>query len=279
MSIAAASATPGADDALRAPRAASTAPILVARRAGYDRVVTFDMGGTSTDVALCLDGAAAADPRDAGRRVPGQGAERRRADHRRGRRLDRRRSPPATGSLRVGPQSAGADPGPAAYGRGGTEATVTDANLVLGHLPPRLVGGAMTLDVELRPRGRRPRRRSAWRRAARRPRPRASIDIVNENMLGALRVVTVQRGRRPAHHRAGGLRRGRPAARQRAGPPARRLPRDRAARPRRPLGAGLRRRRLRQRVQPDPDPPARRPRARRRARRGSRRSAPTPAAG
>ena len=54
----------------------------------------------------------------------------------------------ATGALRVGPESAGAVPGPACYGRGGTAATVTDANVVLGHLPPRLLGGEFELDVD-----------------------------------------------------------------------------------------------------------------------------------
>src|SRR5437867_9210282 len=56
--------------------------------------------------------------------------------------------PEVTGALRVGPQSAGADPGPACYGRGGVEPTVTDANVVVGHLPPRLLGGEIELDVE-----------------------------------------------------------------------------------------------------------------------------------
>src|SRR4051812_6547668 len=56
--------------------------------------------------------------------------------------------PELTKALRVGPQSAGAEPGPAAYGKGGEEPTVTDANVVLGHLPPRLLGGEMELDVE-----------------------------------------------------------------------------------------------------------------------------------
>ena len=56
--------------------------------------------------------------------------------------------PELTKALRVGPQSAGADPGPAAYGKGGTEPTVTDANVVLGYLPPSLAGGEITLDVD-----------------------------------------------------------------------------------------------------------------------------------
>ena len=178
---------------LSGPSGGVNGAILVARRAGYDRVVTFDMGGTSTDVALCLDGqpqltretqvgefpvkAPSVDVQTIG---AGGGSI--------------ASISPATGSLRVGPQSAGADPGPAAYGRGGTEATVTDANLVLGHLPPQPRRRRDDARRRARPRGRRPRARSRWRRAARRPPPPASIDIVNENMLGALRVVTVQRG-------------------------------------------------------------------------------------
>src|SRR2546427_12142971 len=56
--------------------------------------------------------------------------------------------PQLTKALRVGPQSAGAEPGPAAYGKGGDEPSVTHANVVLGHLPPRLLGGEMELDVD-----------------------------------------------------------------------------------------------------------------------------------
>ena len=102
---------------------------------------------------------------------------------------------PVTGALRVGSQSAGADPGPAAYGLGGMEPTVTDANVVLGHLPPRLLGGAIELNV-----------RAAEAAVAKiadelgvelHRAARGIVDIVNENMLGALRVVTVQKGLDP----------------------------------------------------------------------------------
>jgi N-methylhydantoinase A len=99
------------------------------------------------------------------------------------------------GALRVGPQSAGAEPGPAAYGKGGTEPTVTDANVVLGHLPPRLLGGEMSLDVE------------AARAAVQsigdamglsvEEAAEGIVAIVNENMAGALRLVSVQRGHDP----------------------------------------------------------------------------------
>ncbi len=191
MSIAAASATP-VHTMLSGPSGGVNGAILVARRAGYDRVVTFDMGGTSTDVALCLDGQAQLTRETHVGEFPVKAPS-----------VDVQTIgagggsiasiSPATGSLRVGPQSAGADPGPAAYGRGGTDATVTDANLVLGHLPPRLVGGAMTLDVEL---AREAVGRVAGQMEAHGPEAAAAgiVDIVNENMLGALRVVTVQRG-------------------------------------------------------------------------------------
>ena len=104
--------------------------------------------------------------------------------------------PELTKALRVGPQSAGADPGPAAYGKGGTEPTVTDANVVLGHLPPRLLGGEMELDVEAA--------RAAVQTVADAmglPSVEAAAEgilaIVNENMAGALRLVSVQRGHDP----------------------------------------------------------------------------------
>src|SRR5439155_2041708 len=87
--------------------------------------------------------------------------------------------------LRVGPQSAGADPGPACYGRGGTQPTVTDANLLLGRVPERLAGG-----VELD--------RSAAERALGGIDPAAVVEVVNAEMLRALRVVSVERGHDPA---------------------------------------------------------------------------------
>jgi N-methylhydantoinase A/oxoprolinase/acetone carboxylase beta subunit len=88
------------------------------------------------------------------------------------------------GALRVGPESAGATPGPACYGRGGERATVTDANLLLGRLPPRLPGG-----IELDP--------DAARRALRGLDPEAVIDVVNAELVRALRVVSVEQGLDP----------------------------------------------------------------------------------
>ena len=104
--------------------------------------------------------------------------------------------PELTKALRVGPQSAGADPGPAAYGKGGEQPTVTDANVVLGHLPPRLLGGEMQLDVEARAP---PRQTIADAMGLDSVEAAAEgiLAIVNENMAGALRLVSVQRGHDP----------------------------------------------------------------------------------
>jgi N-methylhydantoinase A len=116
----------------------------VAQQAGFERIITFDMGGTSTDVALCdghipqttessVGGLAVRFPSTAIHTVGAGGGSLARMD--------------AGGALRVGPQSAGAHPGPACYGRG-TLPTVTDANLVLGRLrAAHFLGGAMHLDV------------------------------------------------------------------------------------------------------------------------------------
>jgi N-methylhydantoinase A len=90
----------------------------------------------------------------------------------------------AGGALRVGPRSAGADPGPACYGRGGLEPTVTDANLALGRLPGKLAGG-LELD------------RAAAELALGDFDPRAVVDVVNAEMLRALRLVSVERGHDP----------------------------------------------------------------------------------
>ena len=164
------------------------------QRAGFANLLTFDMGGTSTDVALVEGGAARL------RRETTVGHVTVRASS-----LDVRtvgagggsiaRVPELTRALRVGPESAGALPGPAAYGHGGEQATVTDANVVLGCLPVSLLGGEMTLD------------RDASRRAVQAiadqlgvcllAAAQGIIDIVNENMFGALRLVSVEQGYDP----------------------------------------------------------------------------------
>ena len=101
--------------------------------------------------------------------------------------------PELTKALRVGPQSAGADPGPAAYGKGGTEPTVTDANVVLGYLPSALAGGEITLDVDAA-RAAVGKIAEAMGLESAEAAAAGIVDIVNENMLGGLRLVSVQQG-------------------------------------------------------------------------------------
>jgi N-methylhydantoinase A len=179
---------------LSGPSGGVAGALFVARKAGFDDILTFDMGGTSTDVALCQNGQPTiARETELGYfrvKVPSVnvhsvGAGGGSIAH----------VPAITGALRVGPQSAGADPGPACYGKGGVDPTVTDANVVVGHLPPRLLGGEMQLDVE------------AARAAVQKigdalgldvyQAAEGILDIVNENMAGALRLVSVQRGYDP----------------------------------------------------------------------------------
>jgi N-methylhydantoinase A len=154
---------------------------LLARRAGFEDAIAFDMGGTSTDVCLLPGGLAARVPeREVGGlpiRLPSVDVHTVGAG---GGSLVRR---DAGGALRVGPESAGADPGPACYGRGGG-ATVTDANLLLGRLPDELPGG-LVLD------------RDAAAAALDGVDPAAVVEVVNAEMLRALRVVSVERGHDP----------------------------------------------------------------------------------
>ncbi|GIF66617.1 5-oxoprolinase [Asanoa ishikariensis] len=180
---------------LSGPAGGVTGAVWAADQAGYTDLLTFDMGGTSTDVALVEKG------------LPRVGRETRVGDLTvRSASVDVRtvgagggsiaHVPELTKALRVGPQSAGAAPGPAAYGAGGLDPTVTDANVVLGYLPTELAGGEISLD------------RAAARTAVQRvadamglPSAEAAaagiVDIVNENMFGALRLVSVQQGYDP----------------------------------------------------------------------------------
>ncbi len=154
---------------------------LVARRAGFEHAIAFDMGGTSTDVCLLPGGRAA---RVAERLVGGFPIRLPTVDlHTVGAGGGSLVSRDAGGAIRVGPESAGAHPGPASYGTGGG-ATVTDANLLLGRLPTELPGG-LVLD------------RDAAERAFGDIDPQAVIDVVNAEMLRALRVVSVERGHDP----------------------------------------------------------------------------------
>jgi N-methylhydantoinase A len=154
---------------------------LVARRASFEQAIAFDMGGTSTDVCLLPGGRAArVSERAVGGfpiRLPSLDLHTVGAG---GGSLVRR---DAGGAVRVGPESAGAHPGPACYGAGGG-ATVTDANLLLDRLPAELPGG-LVLD------------RGAAARALDDIDPAAVVDVVNAEMLRALRVVSVERGHDP----------------------------------------------------------------------------------
>jgi N-methylhydantoinase A len=165
-----------------------------ARRSGIHRIIAFDMGGTSTDVSL-VDGspATATDAQIAGlpisvpmldiHTVGAGGGSLARFD--------------AGGILRVGPESAGADPGPICYGRG-TQPTVTDANLLLGRLQPaQFLGGDFTLDLD---RTRRITRE--WLKQQGSPLTLETfaagvVRVVNSTMEKAIRVVSIERGRDP----------------------------------------------------------------------------------
>ena len=154
----------------------------VARLAGLDDAISFDMGGTSTDVCLIAGGRA---ERTSERHVGGLPIRLPTVDiHTVGAGGGSIVWRDTGGALRVGPQSAGATPGPASYGRGGTEATVTDANLLLGRLPDALADG-LELD------------RAAAEAALAGVDPAAVVDVVNAEMLRALRVVSVERGHDP----------------------------------------------------------------------------------
>jgi N-methylhydantoinase A len=153
-----------------------------ARVAGAADAITLDMGGTSTDVCLIRGGEAG---RSSEREVGGLPLRLPMVDLQTvgaggGSIVWRDRG----GALRVGPESAGADPGPACYGRGGTRPTVTDANLLLGRLPERLAGG-LELD------------RDAAERAFEGIDPAEAVEVVNAEMLRALRLVSVERGHDP----------------------------------------------------------------------------------
>jgi N-methylhydantoinase A len=164
------------------PAAGAVGAARVARMAGIENAISLDMGGTSTDVCLIAAGAAA---RSAARAVGGLPVRLPTVDlHTVGAGGGSLVWRDAGGALRVGPESAGADPGPAAYGRGGTRPTVTDANLLLGRLPERLAGG-LELD------------RDAAARALEKLDPAEVVEVVNAEMLRALRVISVERGHDP----------------------------------------------------------------------------------
>ncbi|MGQ0591638.1 MAG: hydantoinase/oxoprolinase family protein [Gammaproteobacteria bacterium] len=166
----------------------------VARAAGHERFLTLDMGGTSTDVAL-VDGEVVLTAE--GRLGPYPVAVPMVDIHSIGAGGGSIAYADPGGLLRVGPASSGADPGPACYGRGASEPTVTDANLVLGRLPAdSKLAGSVTLDVAAA-------RTAVGRLAARLGMPVIEnvalgiVAIANEHMANALRVISLHRGLDP----------------------------------------------------------------------------------
>jgi N-methylhydantoinase A len=167
---------------LSGPAAGVVGAARIAALAGFENALSFDMGGTSTDVCAIVDGVARREheravdglpvrlPTLAVHTVGAGGGSLVRLDE--------------GGALRVGPESAGAEPGPACYGRGGTRPTVTDANLLLGRVPATLPGG-IELDVR------------AAERALAGIDPADVVEIVNAEMVRALRVVSVEQGLDP----------------------------------------------------------------------------------
>jgi N-methylhydantoinase A len=178
------------------PAGGVTGAVWVGKNAGIKNILTLDVGGTSTDVALIEN----LEPRRVRTTEVGHLSVRASS-------LDVKTVgagggsiayvPELTGALRVGPQSAGAVPGPVAYGKGGEVPTVTDANVVLGYLPENLLGGSFKLDRE--------GAKKAVQTIADALKidlmaaARGIIDIVNENMFGALRMISVQQGYDPRH--------------------------------------------------------------------------------
>jgi N-methylhydantoinase A len=175
---------------LSGPAAGALGAALLASTAGIERVLTLDGGGTSTDVAVVEHGAPHLTTEGRAGRYPvkvpmtdvvtvgaGGGSIARRAQD---------------GRLKVGPDSAGADPGPMCYGRGGAAPTVTDACLVLGRIPPHLLGGEIPLDVGLARRGigdlAASLGLSAERTAA------GLLEVAAWNQANAVRQITVKRG-------------------------------------------------------------------------------------
>ena len=182
------------DLALSGPSGGVVGAATIAKKKGLPDVLTLDMGGTSTDVSLVEDGR----PETTRQTKVGYREFKSRAVDVNtvgagGGSIARVQ---LSGSLQVGPESSGADPGPACYGQGGEEPTVTDANVVLGRIPPSVeLGGKLELDRDAAHEvisDLAEQRGSSAEEAA-----QAVLDIVNENIYGALRVVSVERGYDP----------------------------------------------------------------------------------
>jgi N-methylhydantoinase A len=179
--------------ALSGPAAGVVGARAIAAACGIRDIITVDIGGTSADICLIKDGRIGLTQHGRVGEWPlplpmvdmvtigaGGGSIAAVTDE----------------TLTVGPRSAGARPGPAAYGHGGRDATVTDAHVVLGHLPEKLLGGRMTLDVEAA--------HAVVRDTVAEPlglsqedAARGILAIVDNHMVGAVRVVSVERGHDP----------------------------------------------------------------------------------
>jgi N-methylhydantoinase A len=175
---------------LSGPAAGALGAAVVAEAAGFPQVVTCDGGGTSTDVTVVIDGQPALTTEGNVGAYPSKipmidvvtvGA---------GGGSIAWISP--EGTLKVGPQSAGADPGPICYGQGGSEPTITDAHVLLGRIPPHLLGGEVPLDVDLAAAG---MDALAGKLGLSRERCATGVlEISAWNQANALRQVTVKRG-------------------------------------------------------------------------------------
>ncbi|MGG5821450.1 hydantoinase/oxoprolinase family protein [Falsiroseomonas sp. HW251] len=183
-----------ATTALSGPAAGVVGARAAAAAAGIADIITVDIGGTSADISLIKGGRIGLTQHGSvgGWPLPlpmldmvtiGAGG-------------GSLAKVSASGTLSVGPESAGADPGPACYGRGGERPTTTDAHVVLGHLTPSLLGGRMTLDVA--------RAEAAVRKHVAEPlgmdlhdAARGMLTILDNAMVGAMRVVSVERGHDP----------------------------------------------------------------------------------
>jgi N-methylhydantoinase A len=176
--------------AMSGPAAGVSASVSIARRLGTSRMLSFDMGGTTTDVCLIIDGQAEmADGRMLGDRPLRQPMLAVHSIGAGGGSIVRN----GPGGLTVGPESAGSEPGPACYGRGGTAPTITDANALLGYLnPATLLGDRIGLDIEAAKRVVTPiaeaMKLSLGETAL------GIIKVANATMARALRRVTVERG-------------------------------------------------------------------------------------
>ncbi|MBT4284065.1 MAG: hydantoinase/oxoprolinase family protein [Rhodobacteraceae bacterium] len=185
----------GVHMALSGPAAGMSGAAYTGSIAGYKNLITIDMGGTSADVALVKGGMLQT---STGARINHQPLALPIIDiHTIGAGGGSIASVAKNGAILVGPESAGATPGPAAYNLGGTRPTVTDANLILGRIPPHLLGGTVLLDKNAaykaidefvaKPLGTNVIEASL-----------GIIKIVNETMHGALKLMSVERGLDPA---------------------------------------------------------------------------------